>query len=358
MEPHQPRGPPPSHLVTKAAAPRFEGRLEARPKVPSGALTPRTTAPPRMTTPPVARPPRMTAPPPVPRPPVAPPPVAEPPVAPSSAVAPTLLRPQRARHDDEFVAPSLDEDTAVTEEGAAAVTKEGTAAVAEEGGDAVTEEGGDAEEGAAAVTEEGAAVTEEGGDAEEGAAAVTEEAPTPPPPASEVWLRKRPRAEIEAEGDSAVYSFSRARGEGWDAEAAAIRLPPVVPEALRRGGEGTEWEIAPWWPDIEVHHRRYMQSLVLAFQYWVEASAQYHAFAAEMRRLGLGAELAAAKATYDQAWADWTEQVQFEVAEDGTVDWSWRPGSHYDVASRQHAAAAGAAEAAASAAADAAARPQ
>ena len=322
MEPHQPRGPPPSHLlVTKAAAPRFEGRLEARPKVPSGA-------------PPM---PRMTAPPPVPRPPVAPPPVAEPPVAPSSAVAPTLLRPQRARHDDEFVAPSLDEDTAVTEEGAAAVTKEGTAAVAEEGGDAVTEEGGDAEEGAAVVTEE---------------------APTPPPPASEVWLRKRPRAEIEAEGDSAVYSFSRARGEGWDAEAAAIRLPPVVPEALRRGGEGTEWEMAPWWPDIEVHHRRYMQSLVLAFQYWVEASAQYHAFAAEMRRLGLGAELAAAKATYDQAWADWTEQVQFEVAEDGRVDWSWRPGSHYDVASRQHAAAAGAAEAAASAAADAAARPQ
>ena len=322
MEPHQPRGPPPSHLlVTKAAAPRFEGRLEARPKVPSGA-------------PPM---PRMTAPPPVPRPPVAPPPVAEPPVAPSSAVAPTLLRPQRARHDDEFVAPSLDEDTAVTEEGAAAVTKEGTAAVAEEGGDAVTEEGGDAEEGAAVVTEE---------------------APTPPPPASEVWLRKRPRAEIEAEGDSAVYSFSRARGEGWNAEAAAIRLPPVVPEALRRGGEGTEWEMAPWWPDIEVHHRRYMQSLVLAFQYWVEASAQYHAFAAEMRRLGLGAELAAAKATYDQAWADWTEQVQFEVAEDGRVDWSWRPGSHYDVASRQHAAAAGAAEAAASAAADAAARPQ
>ena len=322
MEPHQPRGPPPSHLlVTKAAAPRFEGRLEARPKVPSGA-------------PPM---PRMTAPPPVPRPPVAPPPVAEPPVAPSSAVAPTLLRPQRARHDDEFVAPSLDEDTAVTEEGAAAVTKEGTAAVAEEGGDAVTEEGGDAEEGAAVVTEE---------------------APTPPPPASEVWLRKRPRAEIEAEGDSAVYSFSRARGEGWNAEAAAIRLPPVVPEALRRGGEGTEWEVAPWWPDIEVHHRRYMQSLVLAFQYWVEASAQYHAFAAEMRRLGLGAELAAAKATYDQAWADWTEQVQFEVAEDGRVDWSWRPGSHYDVASRQHAAAAGAAEAAASAAADAAARPQ
>ena len=268
---------------------------------------------------------------------MAPPPVAEPPVAPSSAVAPTLLRPQRARHDDEFVAPSLDEDTAVTEEGAAAVTKEGTAAVTEEGGDAVTEEGGDAEEGAAAVTEE---------------------APTPPPPASEVLLRKRPRAEIEAEGDSAVYSFSRARGEGWDAEAAAIRLPPVVPEALRRGGEGTEWEMAPWWPDIEVHHRRYMQSLVLAFQYWVEASAQYHAFAAEMRRLGLGAELAAAKATYDQAWADWTEQVQFEVAEDGRVDWSWRPGSHYDVASRQHAAAAGAAEAAASAAADAAARPQ
>ena len=101
-----------------------------------------------------------------------------------------------------------------------------------------------------------------------------------------------------------------------------------------------------------------MQSLVLAFQYWIEAGAQYHAFAAEMRRLGLGAELEAANATYNQAWADWTEQVQFEVAEDGRVDWSWRPGSHYDVASRQHAAAAGAAEAAASAAADAAARPQ
>ncbi|CAK0900923.1 unnamed protein product, partial [Prorocentrum cordatum] len=296
MGPHQPRGPPPSHLVTKAAAPRFE----APPVVPSrldrmelAACPSRMTAPPPVPKPPVAPPPRVA------RPPVAPPPVAKPPVASSGAVAPVPLRPQRARHDDEFAAPSLDENAAASRRWLLQRARELSAAPAAAA--AV------AEEGAAAVTEEGAAaVTEEGGGAEEGAAAVTE-----------VWLRKRPRADIEAEGDSAVRRFPRARGEWWDAEAAAIRLPPVVPEALRRGGEGTEWEMAPWWPDIEVHHRRYMQSLVLAFQYWVEASAQYHAFAAKMQRLGLDGYLAAAKASYDQAWEDWTEQVQFEVADDG-----------------------------------------
>ncbi|CAK0864183.1 unnamed protein product, partial [Prorocentrum cordatum] len=304
MGPRQPRGPPPSHLVTKAAAPRFE----APPVVPSrldrmelAACPSRMTAPPPVPKPPVAPPPRVA------RPPVAPPPVAKPPVASSGAVAPAPLRPQRARRDDEFAAPSLDENAAASRRwllqrarelsaapaAAAAVAEEGAAAVTEEGAAAVTEEGGGAEEGAAAVTGEGAAVTEEGGDAE-------------------VWPRKRPRADVEAEGGSAAHRFPRARGEGWGAEAAAIRLPPVVPEALRRGGEGTEWEMAPWWPDIEVHHRRCMQPLVLAFQYWVEASAQYHDFAAEMQRLGLDGYLAAAKASYDQAWEDRTEQVQFE----------------------------------------------
>ena len=311
-EPQQPRGPPPSHLVKKEAPPVVPSRLDRKKFV---------ARPPRM------KPPRMRAPPRR---------VARPPVAPSGAVAPVLPRQapslaanppvappprvllprqQRDRYDAEFAAPSLDENAELSAAPAAA------AAVAEEGAAAVTEEG------AAAVTEEGAAATEEGGDAEEGAAAVTEEVPTPPPPALEVRPRKRPRAEMEAEGASAAYRFPRARGEGWDAEAAAL-VPPS-------DGVGTEWEMAPWWPDIEWHHRRYMQSLVLAFQYWVEARATHHAFAAEMRRLGLDGYLAAANASYDQAWEDWTEQVQFEVADDGGVDWSWRPGSRCDVALRQ-----------------------